>query len=69
MVMQREHERSRLSVEGRRTDDNDRCTVVAVCETDGTWALYPHGWDKFGVKLTGAAAENLARGILADDAQ
>ncbi len=64
VVMQREHERRRLSVEGKRTDDGSTCTLLAVHEIGGAWVLYPHGWGKFGVRLPGAHAETLARAIL-----
>jgi (2Fe-2S) ferredoxin len=62
--MQREHERSRLTAEGKRTDDGDRCTLLVVCETGGTWAVYPHGADQLGVRLSGEQAERVARAIL-----
>ena len=68
-IIQRENERKRLTVDGKRIDDRTRCTLLAVREIGGTWALYPHGWDKFGIRLDSANAETLARGILADDAQ
>lgn len=61
--MQREHECSRLTVPGERTDDGDRCTLVAVCETGGTWALYPHGAAQLGVRIPQVAAETLAQAI------
>lgn len=64
-VMQRENiERSRTVVDGRRIDDGDLCTLVAVHETGGTWALYLHGWGKFGVRLPQAEAIRMARAIL-----
>ena len=46
--MQLEGERQRYTVQGRRTDDHSRCTLVVVEEIGGTLALYPHGWDKWG---------------------
>jgi hypothetical protein len=64
--MQRENERGRVVVDGKRTDDGDLCTLIVVHEVGGTWALYPHGWGKFGVRLPAAAAatvgEFLGRG-------
>ena len=68
-IMQRENERRRLTMDGKRIDDRTRCTLLAVQEIGGTWVLYPHGWDKFGVRLERENAETLARGILADGAQ
>ncbi|MFN2495903.1 MAG: hypothetical protein ABR608_08340 [Pseudonocardiaceae bacterium] len=65
-VMQRETERRRVVVDGRRTDDGDQCTFVAVHETGGTWALYPHGVGQLGVRLTGTAAAALAAAMMAD---
>ncbi|MCA1704305.1 MAG: hypothetical protein LC808_14015 [Actinobacteria bacterium] len=69
-VMQRDNEISRVVVEGRRTDDGDRCTLVVIQEWyGGGWALYPHGWGTFGVRLEKSAAATVARAILAEDAQ
>jgi hypothetical protein len=62
--MQRENERSRLTVEGRRTDDGSRCTLLVVHEVGGTWVLYPHGAAQLGVRLDGAAAATVAQAIL-----
>ncbi len=68
-IMQRDNEISRVVVDGRRTDDGDRCTLVVIQERyGGTWALYPHGWGTFGVRLETSAAVKVARAILADDA-
>ena len=64
-VMQRENERSRMVVDGKRIDDNTRCSLLVIHEVGGTWVLYPHGWDKFGVRLTKANAEAVAHAILA----
>lgn len=64
-VRQHKDERSRVVVAGRRTDDGDVCTLVAVCEVGGTWALYPHGAQQLGVRLAQAAALKVARAILA----
>ncbi|MCA1705638.1 MAG: hypothetical protein LC808_21215 [Actinobacteria bacterium] len=46
VVSQTENERKRLAVDGQRTDDRTRCTLLLVYETSGTWALYPHGADE-----------------------
>lgn len=64
--MQRENELVRLIAAGKRTDDGSKCTLVAVSETGGWWALYPHGASQLGVRLPVAEAQRLARGILAD---
>jgi hypothetical protein len=64
-VMQRENERARLTAAGKRTDDGARCTLLAVREIGGTWALYPHGAGQLGVRLPVAEAEKVARAILA----
>ena len=61
---QLQNERSRVIVEGKRTDDGDRCTLVVIQEVGGTWALYPHGWGKFGVRLNNGEAVTVAQAIL-----
>lgn len=66
-IMQRQNERVRLTANGKRTDDGTRCELLAVHEVGGTWALYPHGWGKFGVRLQGDEAVRLAREILGGD--
>lgn len=66
-VTQLKDEHSRTVVEGRRTDDGDLCTLVVVREVSGTWALYPHGDAKFGVRLAGAEALKVAQAILAGE--
>ena len=58
------NERSRVGVDGTRTDDGDRCTLVVIHEVGGTWALYPHGWDTFGVRLSKSEAVKAAQAIL-----
>jgi hypothetical protein len=63
VVMQRENERSRIVVDGRRTDDGTPCKLVVVQEVSGAWTLYPHGWGRFGVRLTKVNAAALARAI------
>ncbi|MCA1707047.1 MAG: hypothetical protein LC808_28785 [Actinobacteria bacterium] len=44
--------------------DGDQCSLLAVCEVGGTWCLYPHGGNKFGVRLPKDEAERIARAIL-----
>lgn len=66
IVMQLEDEVSRIALEGRRTDDGDLCKLVVVHELGGTWALYPHGVHKFGVRLGDGCMIAMARAILAD---
>jgi hypothetical protein len=63
-IMQRQHERSRLVVDGKRTDNAERCTLVVVHEVGGSWAWYPHGFGKFGVRLPRAEAVKVAQAIL-----
>lgn len=67
-VMQRDNERSRVVVEGRRTDDGSRCTLVVIQDHGGCWALYPHGADQLGVQVSGPNATTVANAILADGA-
>jgi hypothetical protein len=62
--MQRKYERSRLTADGKRTDDGDRCTLLVVGETGGTWARYPHGADPLGVRLSEEQARRAAQAIL-----
>ena len=66
-IMQRDNERKRLAVDGKRTDDGRKCTLLAVCEIDGTWALYPHGTAQLGIRITKAEADKVAKAILAND--
>lgn len=67
-IMQRQHERGRIIVEGKRTEDGECCELLAVHEVGGTWVLYPHGWTKLGVRLPEDEAARLARAILAGKA-
>lgn len=64
-VMQRRNETNRVVLNGRRTDDGDLCTLVAIREVGGVWALYPHGVNKFGVRLGKDDAAKVARAMLA----
>ncbi|MGH3924690.1 MAG: hypothetical protein ACRDTT_17825, partial [Pseudonocardiaceae bacterium] len=64
-IMQRQNERSRVVLDGTRTDDGDTCTVVVVHEIGQMWGFYPHGFGKFGVRLPTAEALKMARAILA----
>lgn len=67
-VMQRENERGRVAVDGHRIDDGERCKLLAVHEySGGTWAIYPHGVGKLGVRLSPADAVAVARAILAGE--
>lgn len=66
-VMQRENERRRVVVDGRRTDDGDRCALVAIHERSGGWAIYPHGDGKLGVRVSDTAAATVAQAILAGE--
>ncbi len=68
VIMQRANERGRIAVDGKRTDDDTLCKLVVVHEVGGAWALYPHGWGKFGVRLPKDEAVQVARAIL-DGAQ
>jgi hypothetical protein len=63
--MQRENERGRVVVEGRRTDDGSRCSLVVIQEYGGCWSLYPHGAGQLGVRLAAPAAASVAIAILA----
>lgn len=51
-------------VDGKRTDNAERCTLVVVHEVGGSWAWYPHGFGKFGVRLPRAEAVKVAQAIL-----
>ncbi|MGH4014624.1 MAG: hypothetical protein ACREX8_06275 [Gammaproteobacteria bacterium] len=62
--MQHEIERGRMTAAGKRTDDGTTCTLLVVHETSGSWVMYPHGWDKFGVRLPRDEAVRVARAIL-----
>ncbi len=62
----REKERSRVVVDGKRTDNAERCTLVVVHEIGGTWAWYPHGAAQLGVRLPQADAVRMAQKILDD---
>ena len=63
--MQRENETRRVVLNGRRTDDGTRCTLIAIREYGGAWALYPHGAGKLGVRLGKEDAATLATEIQA----
>ena len=65
--MQRENERRRIVVDGHRTDDRTRCELLLVSEVGGTYALYPHGSGKLGVRLPNVEAVRIARAILGED--
>lgn len=63
-VSQRRDELARLVADGRRTDDNSTCSLVLLRKTGGDWWLYPHGVDKFGVRLSDQEARRVAQTIL-----
>lgn len=60
-----EREHSRVVVTGRSTDDGTPCTVVVAHERGDQWAIYPHGWGKFGVRLPITEALTVAHAIIA----
>lgn len=68
-IMQRENERERLTVNGKRTDDGTKCTLLVVSETGGVWALYLHGAAQLGVRIAKADANKVAQAILTDHAK
>ena len=59
-VMQRDNERGRVDVEGRRTDNGERCTLVVVAEVGRTWVFYPHGAAQLGVRVAAPEAMKVA---------
>lgn len=67
--MQRDGEYCRMAMDGRRTDDGSRCTLVIIHRRSGEWWLFPHGVDRFGVRIPAAAAERIADTIQADTIQ
>jgi hypothetical protein len=64
-VFQLKGERERLVVTGRRTDDDGRCELLVIADLSGSFALYPHGVDRFGVRLECQDAVRMALVILA----
>lgn len=66
-VMQRDNERRRVVVDGRRTDDGARCSLVVIHEYSGGWAICPHGDGKLGVRVSGTDAATIATAILAGE--
>lgn len=64
VISQRDNEQSRVVVKGSRTDDGSQCTVVLIQEPTGHWGIYPHGFDKFGVRLPQAEAVKAAQAML-----
>lgn len=64
-MLQRVNERSREVIDGRRTDDDTRCSLLLIHEVGGTCALYPHGAKQLGVRLTKENADAVAQAILA----
>jgi hypothetical protein len=55
-------ERGRVIAVGRRTDSGERCTLLVINETDGSWAF--HGLGAPGVKLSQTDTVALAESIL-----
>lgn len=55
-------ERGRVVVQGRRTDDGSRCTLLVIHETDGSWTF--HGLGAPGVRLSAVDMVELATAIL-----
>ncbi|MGH3917306.1 MAG: hypothetical protein ACRDTC_28430 [Pseudonocardiaceae bacterium] len=65
-VMQRDNERGRVVVAGRLVADGQECTFLVIHErSGGSWAIYPHGVGKLGVRLAKAEAVRVAEAILA----
>lgn len=64
VIMQRENELSRVFVDGRLVEGGDRCKFLAIHERGGTWAIYPHGVGKFGVRLSQTDVETVAHAFL-----
>ena len=56
-------ERGRVALEGRRTDDGSKCTLLVIHESDGSWSV--HGLGAPGVRLTKINAVAIAEAILA----
>jgi hypothetical protein len=56
-------ERSRLTAQGRYTDDDSNCTLLVIHEAGGSWAI--HGLGAPGVRLSQAEMVVLAEKILA----
>ena len=57
-------ERDRVIALGRRTDNDERCTLLVVSEADGSWSFYGLGASA-GVKLGRADTVALVESILA----
>ena len=64
VIMQKENELSRVFVDGRLVEGGDRCQFLAIHERSGTWAIYPHGVGKLGVRLSQADVETVAHAFL-----
>lgn len=56
-------ERGRLTAQGRRTDDNSRCTLLVIHEAENAWST--HGLGAPGVTMSAADMATLAEQILA----
>ena len=60
----RSRERDRVIALGRRTDNDERCTLLVVNEADGSWSFYGLGASA-GVELGRAGTVALVESILA----
>ena len=60
----RREARAKTTVNVLTTDDHTQCTLVVVQEVNGTWVLYLHVWDRFGVRLNKGEAVKAAQAIL-----
>ncbi len=66
VVIQRDNEHGRIAVDGRLIADDQQCTFLVIHErTGGTWAIYPHGVGKLGVRLAKVDAVRVAEAIVA----
>jgi hypothetical protein len=65
--MQRDNERRRVVVNGRRTDDGTHCALVVIHERSGHWALYPHGADQLSVRIRAKDVLALGKIIMTDE--
>lgn len=63
-IFQLSGERERLTVTGVRCDNGQRCTLLLVADAGGSFALYPHGADEFGVRIALPDAQSIAEAIL-----
>jgi hypothetical protein len=57
-----ERERGRIQVQGRCTDDGNKCTLLVIHEAGGSWSI--HGLGVPGVRLPAAEMVALCEKIL-----